>query len=54
MVSPPRYRELTGANHTHGGAQVRDPYGGFGPQRSAVIVTLRVFLGVKKNNKDEI
>lgn len=47
-MSPPRYCELTGANHTHGGPQVRDPYRGFGPQRSTVIIALRLFLGLKK------
>lgn len=45
VVSPPRQRELTGADHTHGGPQVRDPYWRFGAQRSSVFVVPQLLLG---------
>lgn len=44
VVSPPRQRELTGADHTHGSPQVRDPYWGFGAQRNSVSFSPQLLL----------
>lgn len=35
-MAPPGKGELTCADHAHGGSQVWDPYGRFGPQRSSI------------------
>lgn len=54
VMSPPRLGELGGADHTHGGPLIRDPYGGFGSQRSTIANISAIQLnmsGTKKKMK---
>ena len=39
VMSPPGEGELAGADHTHGGTQVRDPNWGFRTQESLTVIS---------------
>lgn len=51
VMSPPRLGELGGADHTHGGPLVRDPYGGFGSQRSTIANISAIQLNMSGTKK---
>ena len=51
VMSPPGQGEVTGADHTHGGARIRDPYGCLGAQWSTVSIIIQFYLDTKQNTQ---
>lgn len=58
-MPPPGQCELAGADHTHGGPQVRDPYRGLGSKLGYTVPTISIPLqeihhgsGIKIINKE--
>lgn len=54
-MPPPGQSELAGADHTHGGPQIWNPYWSFGSELGCTIPTVSVslweyFEGIIKNN----